>query len=113
MKNLGKKKYLILGIIVVLILIIGVFFMLGKKSTNYYSVMSDMLSTKVGDFTYTFDVMTSEYTAEEGETQEVVQEDSSKKDSWNVSSGDTNINWTYPEFIVTLDGRTESVVNAE
>lgn len=133
--ELSKKKLILLGAGGVFIALILVFVLLGvfggKEDSNFFTVFNKMLSTKVGNFRYVIEVQTSEYevkataqeqemsveemTSVEGASDETngVSTDAKHQeklaDTWSNTEGSSVIDWTYPNYRVVIDGRTESI----
>lgn len=133
--KLPKKKLIPLYIGGVLLVLVLIFVLLGalgnKEESNFFTVFNKMLSTKVGNFRYVVEVQTSEYevtataqkqemtveemTSVEGVTEDIEKETDSAKhqgqlsETWSNTEGSSIVDWTYPNYRVVFDGRTESI----
>lgn len=125
-----KSKKLIVGasIIVGVILVVLIFALTRKDSTNYLSVTENLISQPLGNFRYVFDVRTSEHTSSKTSSAsdlatlegleadldvdkilEEFQKNEKEFMDWGNSQGVEVINWEFPQYKVILEGNVASV----
>lgn len=129
-KKVKKKN---LGIIVVscIVFLLALFllFQIASKSSkqNFFSILDGILQTKLGSYTYVFDIRTSEHSdkteqiivanIEELEgvesvdlNEDVVVEGSRNSFvEWTNADGIKMTSWRYPKYKITVDGATTSL----
>ena len=134
-KSLGKTAKIgicVGAVVILLILITLVKGLLGGSDTNFYTIFNKTFSTKVGNYKYVIEVATSEHTEskksdsntdsqkelesaeamtteENSDSTETAKHSDAISTDWGNSKGSTVVDWTYPNYKITVTGRTESV----